>query len=559
MKKMCKVFSLIFVCLMVFQLSTSALMKYPMSYIYTGADNDKLNTTGKLFIPITHTVDQVYDNVVVETEDVYDEETGEYLDTRTITPIYGEYDMVASTFDSAADLFITDDNIMYIADKGNNRIVKMDQTGKTLAIYYGAYVLKEEAPAALEPETWKEDRYFSAFSDPTGVFADKDGTIYVADSRNKRIVRMNQEGVMVGPYDEDGNILVKKVVANETEIQVIGYGKPESELLNSTIDYMPSKVAVGSSGYIYTLVGKDFMAIDDRNNFRGYFGTIKVKFNPIYSFLESILTEEQFEKLNPPETDAYKNFTIDAEGRFLACCNADTNQIRLINAVGNNVYPPGFYGEVLSIDENENDYVYPNFADIASDKSGIVSALDGESGYVYQYDKEGNLLTVFGGFGENRGYFQLPNSVATDSVGNIYVLDAGLGNIQRFTTTEFMENIRSAATLYFDGKYNEAEVIWKEILEACSDYPLAHNRLGTICYKNGDYAAAQEHYLVANNMEGYSNAFDKQRHAYMKENFILVVVIIVVICAALFMLLGRMKKYSNKIRDKVYKERRGLQ
>lgn len=61
-----------------------------------------------------------------------------------------------------------------------------------------------------------------------------------------RIVEMDQKGTLIKEYF-----------------------KPESELLESVEEFIPTKVAIGPTGYIYTLVGKDFMSIDKNNQFKG--------------------------------------------------------------------------------------------------------------------------------------------------------------------------------------------------------------------------------------------------------------------------------------------------
>jgi DNA-binding beta-propeller fold protein YncE len=487
MKKIYAVFSLILVCCLFFSLDASAMMKYPMNYIYADEVNEKLtNSNGHIYIPITYTVEQVYSYVE------------------------HEYN---TTFNYPEDIFIDDQDVMYVADSGNNRVVKMSLEGDTLAIYEGASG--------------------SGFSSPRGVFVDDTGVIYVADSGNKRIVEMDQEGNLIKEY-----------------------GKPDSDLLSTVEDFIPTKVAIGPSGYIYMLVGKDFMAIDKNNQFKGYIGAADLDFNLMYAILGAILTDEQLEKIDTRQPPSYTNFMIDDEGRFLACSNGKTDQIRIVNAVGNNIYAAGFFGEVLSIDNENNEYIRSKFADLTSDENGIISALDQESGYIYQYDCEGNILTVFGGKGENRGYFDIPVSIASDSEGNIYVLDATRKNIQRFESTGFMDQIHEASQTYFDGEYEKSLGIWEEILTLCSDYPLARRRIGAIYYKNELYEESKNQYMIAEDMEGYSEAFAKYRHGIFKENFLLVVFLIAVVVAVLLALVSLAKKHANKVRDRIYAKRR---
>lgn len=433
-----------------------------------------------------------------------------YIVETSISYVNDEY----NSFSSPDDLFIDNKDNMYIADTGNSRIVKMSKSGKTLSVYYG---------------TDETD-----FSEPRGVYVDDNDIIYVADSGNYRIIKMDQNGKQIKEFVKPDSVLLDDMEAEE---------------------FIPTKVAVGLNGYIYTLVGKDFMAIDSNNKFKGYIGATSLDFNFVYSILEKILTEKQLQKVDKRVPPSYINFTLDNKGRFLACSNASESQIRIINSIGNNIYPSGFYGEVLSIDSDKNDYIRPRFADLTSDKNGIISALDSESGNVYQYDCEGNILTVFGGKGDNMGYFNYPVSIETDSEGNIYVLDSLRQNIQKFKISEFMSKIHLAAETYYDGDYAESMNLWQDIAAMCPDYPLARRRIGSIYYKNGDYDKAMEEYSLAEDMEGYSEAFTKYRHEKVNDNFALVVFSLIAIIAVVFVLIILGKKHADKVRLKLYESR----
>ncbi len=46
------------------------------------------------------------------------------------------------------------------------------------------------------------------------------------------------------------------------------------------------------------------------------------------------------------------------------------------------------------------------FVDITVDKKGFITALDQTNGELYQYDKLGNLIFIFGGIGNQDGLFK---------------------------------------------------------------------------------------------------------------------------------------------------------
>lgn len=464
----------------------SARTKFQMDYVYVDNKNEKLsNGTGRVYIPVTYTVDGVL-SYVDDEEDI-------------------------TSFSSPQDIFIDPQDNLYIADTGNNRIVKMSAEGNTLAVWYMASE--------------------SAFSEPQGVYVDSDNNIYVADSGNYRIVIMTQDGIMLD------------------EIH-----KPDSELLSSMAEesFIPTKVAVGATGYIYTLVGKNFMSIDRNHEFKGYIGASKVGFSLVYTLLGLVLNDEQMDRIDKRTPPPYNNFTFDSEGKFLACSADSKNQIRILNTNGQNIYPTGYYGEIFSIDAEGKDYVHPNMIDLVSDSDGIISVLDSKSGCIYQYDREGNILTVFGGKGDNLGYFDLPVSIEADSKNNIYVVDSLRQNIQRFSTTSFCNQIHTAARLYYDGKYDESLKEWEQITTLCPDYPLARRRIGQIYYKDGKYKEAEEQFYRVGDMKGYSDAFVKHRMQTVSDHFLAVAIILIAAVSLLLAAIMYLRRVSDRIRDRLY-------
>jgi tetratricopeptide (TPR) repeat protein len=156
---------------------------------------------------------------------------------------------------------------------------------------------------------------------------------------------------------------------------------------------------------------------------------------------------------------------------------------------------------------------------VTVDDQGIVSALDFNSGLIYQYDQSGNLLAIFGGRGAQRGKFELPQSLAVGRNGRIYVLDANRNNIQIFRPTEFADLLHKGSRLYFDGRYDEAADIWNEVLRRNSNYELAHTGIAKAFFKEGEYLESMREYEIARNHAGYSQAFGEWRHDFLRANF----------------------------------------
>ena len=159
---------------------------------------------------------------------------------------------------------------------------------------------------------------------------------------------------------------------------------------------------------------------------------------------------------------------------------------------------------------------------------------------------------MFGGKGDNLGYFDLPVSIAADSKNNIYVVDSLRQNIQRFSTTSFCNQIHTAARLYYDGKYDESLKEWEQITTLCPDYPLARRRIGQIYYKDGKYKEAEEQFYRVGDMKGYSDAFVKHRMQTVSDHFLAVAIILIAAVSLLLAAIMYLRRVSDRIRDRLY-------
>ena len=264
----------------------------------------------------------------------------------------------------------------------------------------------------------------------------------------------------------------------------------------------------------------------------------------------------------------YISFCMGDDGIIYATSfDRGEGEIKALNSVGINVYRKygsidgesnpfrdAFYkffsGNILGKSFRYGEVVegtLPTLSGIAVDKNGVVTVIEKENGKIYQYDRNGNLLTVFGGLGTSNGTFGIPADVAVDSDGRIYVLDSSYGNIQVFEPTDFIKTVQAAATAYYNGDYTSSDEMWNKVLETDSLYPLAHYGIGMTAYKSGDYKKAMEKFSFANYRTEYSKAFTKYRFEYMKNHFGLVVVILIAAAVLLLVLIKLLMKRSGRV------------
>lgn len=418
----------------------------------------------------------------------------------------------AVSFKNPEDIFIDNNDILYIADTGNHRIIKMNKKGEVLDIFKGP----EDKP----------------LTGPQGVYVDDTGAIYIADTGNSRIVHLASDGTFIEEFL-----------------------KPESELLGEDFIYNPSRIYISNTGYIYTIRYQSLMIIDSYNRFRGYVGAAEVGFSLKSMLIRIFASEAQKESILKAQPPPFINFLIHEDGMIYATTQDNKRgQIKKINSVGKNIYPEGFYGEI-SVGPN-GQIIYPFFVDIAVDKNGIISVVERNSGKIYQYDQEGNLLTVFGGIGDKKGLFKSPSGIAVDGDGLIYVLDRTLNNIQVFEPTAYINYIHEAIKMYNEGNYEEAKEVWKKVLAINGNYTLGHKGIAKALMKEKKWKEAMEEYLIADDKIGYSEAFSKYRHQLFRENFGLIVLGAATTAFILYILLCLLYKLSdNIIQEFINKER----
>lgn len=409
------------------------------------------------------------------------------------------------------DLFVAPDDTVYVADGENNRVLQMTREGKVLR------EITEGCGKKLKK--------------PRGVYVHSDGSVWIADTGNLRIVTLNAD------------------LTDRKE-----YVRPDSSLLGANFTFDVQKIFVANTGYIYALKGANLLALDEANNFRGYLGADKVGFSLSRFLIRLFGSKSQVERTVKQEPASYSNFFIGADNMIYGILsNKNTAQIRKLNSVGTNTYPEQTYGFTLpdNTPGARSKVLEPTFSDITVEDNGILTVVDRGTGLIYQYDQDGNLLCCFGGQGDTGGVFQIPISVDADSEGYLYVLDYQTNEITVFRPTHFISLVHQAVTLHGEGRYDEALGYWRQALEIDSNYALAHRGVAKIMGKQENWDSALRSYELANDREGYSEAFSEYRHAYFRSHFLLVVAVTAALLFGAGKLLSLAKKKADQWADDV--------
>lgn len=416
----------------------------------------------------------------------------------------GEYGFL----NHAEDLFIDEEDNLYVVDSGNNRVLKLSPEGQVVNEYTQALGV--------------------ALKNPKGVYVHDDGTIWIADTDNYRVVRINQDGS-----------------------DVEAFYKPESELLEESFTFAPEKIYVSDTGYMYVLKGSNLMKMDSQNAFRGYVGSATVPFSLSRLLIRMFGSQSQIERTVKQEPSSYSNFMIASDGMIYGLMpNESTGQIRRLNSVGTNTYPDEYsYGFIIQNADTTLSTL--SFSDITVMDNGVVTIADRNTGLIYQYTQDGDLLAAFGGIGDKQGVYQNLVSIVHDSKGKLYALDYSAGNVTVLKPTKFIELIHKAVSLYNDGNYAEAKLYWEQVLEIDSNYAMAHSGYGKVLYKEGKFEEAMEQYTLGGDKEGYSDAFAEYRHDLFRQYFGWVCLAVVAILGGFWFGFKRVKKYIDAIAHKI--------
>ena len=410
-------------------------------------------------------------------------------------------------------------------------------------------------PAAYNPEktVFGENLSCGSFKNPKDMFITDDGTIYIADTGNNRIVVLNSDMEVLqiidsfvndgkrdtfnAPsgvcYTEDGELYIadtnnKRVIALDGSTNLVKIIRdPRSEVLSNDFEFVPLKVSVDYAGRVYVIasnVYQGIMAFNQESEFMGYFGTIHVRITLAQKFWRLFSTKEQRAKQLQYIPTEFTGLDIDDEG-FVYATNLDSTggqAIRMLNPKGIDVIQKNHNGvRALGGDirfRMGGDYQGASeIVDVKIRDGGIYSLLDCNRGRIFSYDSEGNLLYIFGGMGTQEGTFSQP--VAIEAYQDlIYVLDASRNAIFVFEPTSYGSNINQAVGLRYNGDETKAVAVWKKVLEMDSNNEMAYSGIGKAYLSSGENKKAMYYLKMGVNKEYYSIAYKRYRNELLREN-----------------------------------------
>ena len=430
------------------------------------------------------------------------------------------------------DITVDNQGKVYIADPSNNRIVVLSKYWKVVKIIN-----------TFRNEFGNSD----SLSGAKGLYVCDDGEIYVADTNNARICVFDKEFTYLRSYKA-----------------------PESDVFEEGSSYTPVALAVDNSKRIYVVsstTSEGIISLNADGTFAAFIGAQKVVVSAFELLWRKFMTAEQRDKLDDVIATPYNNIDIDAKGFIYVTIelteeyasaqqsaisdkSSDYSSVKKLNASGTDIMKRnGFFGPCGEVSVKSS--LTTTFAGVPTGPSAIVdvalgqeetwSILDQKRSHIFTYDKNGNLLAVFGDFGSQLGNFKRGvglcyQDLDEDGLHYMLVLDAENNTFVVYERTEYGEVIMTALRHTNERKHNEAANDWLNILRSNNNYDAAYVGIGNNLYNANDYQGAMKYYKSASDVENYSNAFKQYRKEIVSKTLLIIVAVIVafIVGVALF-------------------------
>lgn len=388
----------------------------------------------------------------------------------------------------------------------------------TQSVPYETYTIGPKGRYVLTQTAYEPAGYFStenALNSPEDIYI-KNDYVYIADTGNKRILKVDQNGLTLelitglnAPtgihVDENDNIYV----ADKGDKAVYKYDsagvlldtilRPTEPIFGLDSPFVPIKVATGPRGVIY-VVGEGstggLIQLNYAGEFLSFFGTNGTTTSWYKSVADFFGVE--FAK-NIPISPS--NVTLDNSGSVFTVSNTIDRQLKKFNISSTIILEESSEEMLVSVVTNDFENIY---------------TLSSE-GTISEYDSYGNLIFQFGGIdkgGRVLGLFVNPVDFAVDSNNHIYVLDKGTNKIQILERSEFAAIIHQGLIDFKNGIYSIEQ--WEEVLRMNSVFALANSSIARALYREMDYQGALAYYLIAYDQDGFSEAFWQIRYDWLQ-------------------------------------------
>ncbi len=330
----------------------------------------------------------------------------------------------SASLDVPEGVFVDGSGNIYIVDTGNHRIRKVDTSGIITTVAGNGFhgFSGDEGPATSASLTW-----------PEGVFVDASGNIYIADTSNQRVRKVDTSGII-------------STVAGDGTRGFSGDGGPAtSASLNG-----PSGVFVDGSGSIY--IADEYNDRIRKVDTSGIITTVAGNGTRAFSGDGGPATSASLDGPSGVFVDGLGNIYIADEHNH-RIRKVDTSDI-ISTVAGDGTR--GFSGDGGPATSARLSSPLAVFMD----GLGNIYIADGGNHRIRKVDTSGIISTVprdgIAGFSGDGGpatdaSFFTPRGVFVDGSGNIYIADMNNGRIRKVDTSGIISTVAGNGTFGFSG------------------------------------------------------------------------------------------------------------
>jgi streptogramin lyase len=311
-------------------------------------------------------------------------------------------------FNSPNGLGVDTERNIYIADGGNNRVVKLTRDGRFVTAWTGSGEVGGD------------------LSSPSGIALDRAGNLYVADTLNGRIQKFSADGRSIAVWGHwgsgDGEFLEPTgvAVAPNGTIHVCDTSNSRIQVLTPDGDFVikwnvPAGGGTGASrpyGIVVDADGNVYVAEEAGHCIHKYTG--------------SGLLIATWGK--PGSGDGELNMpmalALDSHGNVYVADFAN-NRVQKFDQDGKFLWKWGGYGQ--------QDGLFNRVSGLAVDREDHIYVSDFWNHRVQVFTAEGEFITGWGSGGTGPGYFFIPVGVALTPEGDLVVGDSNNNRLQKFS------------------------------------------------------------------------------------------------------------------------------
>ncbi|NIN08766.1 MAG: hypothetical protein GTO76_08950, partial [Planctomycetales bacterium] len=330
----------------------------------------------------------------------------------------------------AADVAVDSAGNVYVSDWKDFTVRKYNSSGSFLSVFVGT----SGVPYLTDN---------SHFNAPYGVAVDTSGNIYVSTTRGYRVLKLNAGGTTqwaVGTpgvwgsdnvhfgawWDGPGNVAVVDAAGN---VYVADTGNHRIQKLNSSGSYVTTLGSYGSGDYQFDC--PDGVAVDASGNIY-----VADSCNHRVQVYNSSLAHVGRIGVTdvPGDDNSHFNYpwgvAVDSSGTVYVA-DGDNQRVQKCAGSGSSWSCGTFAGVTGEWGEDFVHFATPR--DVAVDDQGQVYVADIYNNRVQVFDSSGSYLTTIGGeWGGNSGQFRRAAAVDVDNEGNVYVADHYGHRVQKF-------------------------------------------------------------------------------------------------------------------------------